>query len=231
MKRTDAFGATVDNKFTNGDPATAVPATRVDASWLNAVQEEIAKVIEGAGLALNPAVDTQLKQAIALLAGGGGGGAGGGVWNEPPGLTPASDVENGEKVYLFEKALANYLVRFIKVPTGYVAGNQIRLLIPAYSPSNSNGFLMKARTYLVRKGVDPVGDVTNLNTSVNTILTNTVANQYREVEIDLTDASGQVNSVAVGAGDMLRVELYRDDSDSDTAEVRFIPSGTEVLFV
>lgn len=72
MKRTDSAGSTIDNKYTNGDPNLAIPATVVDASWLNAVQEEIALLIEAAGLTLNPADDTQLQQALAILLGTGG---------------------------------------------------------------------------------------------------------------------------------------------------------------
>jgi hypothetical protein len=67
MKRTNADG-NASNLFTDGNPGTGVPATVVDASWLNAVQEEIAKVIEGAGLALDGlSTGAQLVAAIQLL--------------------------------------------------------------------------------------------------------------------------------------------------------------------
>ena len=72
MKRTDSAGSTVDNKYTNGDPNLTIPATVVDASWLNAVQEEIALFIEAQGITLNPADNTQLQQAIASVLGSGG---------------------------------------------------------------------------------------------------------------------------------------------------------------
>jgi len=48
MHRIDTTNSTATNRFTDGPPGTVV-----DDGWLNAVQEEIANVIEGAGAALN----------------------------------------------------------------------------------------------------------------------------------------------------------------------------------
>lgn len=72
MFRIDSEGATLDNKFTEGDPSLGVPATVVSGDWLNAVQEEIAGFIEYAGLTLNKASSTQLREALIafFLAGG-----------------------------------------------------------------------------------------------------------------------------------------------------------------
>lgn len=64
MHRIDTSTATPDNRFTEGDPAIPVAATVVSASWLNAVQEELAAVITGAGLELDKADNAQLRQAI-----------------------------------------------------------------------------------------------------------------------------------------------------------------------
>ncbi|WP_055135552.1 hypothetical protein [Pseudomonas corrugata] len=64
MHRIDGPGATVDNKFTEGDPVSAVPATVVTDDWLNAVQEEVVAVIASAGLTLNKANNAQLLAAI-----------------------------------------------------------------------------------------------------------------------------------------------------------------------
>ena len=46
-------------QFTDGPPGTAV-----EEGWLNAIQEEIMSVIEGAGIAPSSSDNTQLKQAI-----------------------------------------------------------------------------------------------------------------------------------------------------------------------
>lgn len=67
MHRIDHDTATNDNKFTGGNPSTAAPATIVTSDWLNAAQEEIANAIEGVGITLNKADNTQLLAALRAL--------------------------------------------------------------------------------------------------------------------------------------------------------------------
>lgn len=67
MHRIDSSTATIDNKFTNGNPSTATPATVVTDSWLNAVQEEIVTVISAAGIALSKPNNAQLLAALQAL--------------------------------------------------------------------------------------------------------------------------------------------------------------------
>lgn len=64
MFRIDGPGATNDNKFTEGDPASGTRATVVTDEWLNAVQEEIATVIEQSGLSLDKSDSGQLLEAL-----------------------------------------------------------------------------------------------------------------------------------------------------------------------
>lgn len=72
MHRIDGAGATPDNRFTDGDPASATPATVVTDSWLNSVQEEIINVILDPSISppivLNKAANNQLVLAIKRLA-------------------------------------------------------------------------------------------------------------------------------------------------------------------
>jgi hypothetical protein len=63
MHRIDSTGA-VDGLFVPGNPETNTPPTYYTASWSNALQEEIANVIEGAGMLLNKSSNTQLREAI-----------------------------------------------------------------------------------------------------------------------------------------------------------------------
>lgn len=53
--------------FTGGNEATGLSPTRVSADWLNATQEEIAHVIEAAGIVLSKTDRTQLFQALQKL--------------------------------------------------------------------------------------------------------------------------------------------------------------------
>lgn len=68
MFRIDSSGATVDNRFTEGDPALSIPATVVSADWLNHVQEEIAKTIEEMGITLDKGEENQHYAALLELA-------------------------------------------------------------------------------------------------------------------------------------------------------------------
>lgn len=67
MHRIDGPGATTGHLFTEGDPTQGVPATTVTGAWLNAVQEEVAHVIEAAGITLDKPNNGQLHSAILAL--------------------------------------------------------------------------------------------------------------------------------------------------------------------
>jgi hypothetical protein len=72
MHRIDGAGATEDNKFTEGNPTTGVPATQVTADFMNALMLEIIAVIEAAGIPLNKGDNSQLLAALQSLISGGG---------------------------------------------------------------------------------------------------------------------------------------------------------------
>lgn len=73
MHRIDAPGATIDEKFTEGNPSLNIPATEVSDDWLNDVQEELATVIEDAGITLSKGTQDQLKDAILAMISGSSG--------------------------------------------------------------------------------------------------------------------------------------------------------------
>lgn len=64
MHRIDGPGATVDKKFTEGDPAGGVQATVVTDDWLNDVQENIMKVLSAAGVTPVKGRDQDLLDAL-----------------------------------------------------------------------------------------------------------------------------------------------------------------------
>lgn len=66
MHRIDGAGH-VGNMFVTEDVATNRPPTEMTDTWLNSVQEEIARTIEATGMMLNPADFTQLLTAIRAL--------------------------------------------------------------------------------------------------------------------------------------------------------------------
>lgn len=68
MFRIDSDGATVGNRFTEGDPLLSIPATVVSDEWLNSVQEEVIKTIEEMGLTLSKPSEEQHWLALLELA-------------------------------------------------------------------------------------------------------------------------------------------------------------------
>lgn len=67
MHRIDGPGATVDNKFTEGDPVGGIQATVVTDDFLNDVQEELISVLTAGGVAPVKGTQDQVLQAIYKL--------------------------------------------------------------------------------------------------------------------------------------------------------------------
>ncbi|ALC15666.1 pectate lyase superfamily protein [Desulfuromonas soudanensis] len=66
LGRVDTEGATVDNKFTEGNQALAEPATVLGAAWLNDIQEELVGIVEASGQTPAKGSQGQLKKALVL---------------------------------------------------------------------------------------------------------------------------------------------------------------------
>lgn len=62
----DKFGQR-KNGFTNGDPTTGTPSTKLNSDLYDALQEEVCTVIERAGIRLNKSQHDQLYQAVKKL--------------------------------------------------------------------------------------------------------------------------------------------------------------------
>lgn len=163
--------------------------------------------------------------------GGGGGGGGGMVWHPVEGAAPLAVEENGELVYQFESTSTNKIRVWMKVPSTYVAGNQIKMRLGYYNNDTSGTNLLQTTASLVRKNTDSVNAFsTNQRASTNAAAsTPGTAYVYQEAIADLTSATGTINSVAVSAGDLILVELYRG-TDSSGGVIRFIPSSTEPTY-
>lgn len=161
--------------------------------------------------------------------GSGGGGGGALQWVEDANA-PIPEIENNSRVYLFEAGLSNELYTWIKVPASYLAGSPIKMKAFFYSPSTSNTGLLLAQATLIQKDADAVSDVTDQRTSTNSAVTlSAPANKVRSIEFDLSSSIGEINAVAVAAGDLIKVRVYRD-TDTDTESLRFLPYACEVTF-
>jgi len=61
--------ADINGEFSNGDPTSQTPATKLATAWLTTIQRELQAVVEDGGLTLDPNNDAQLSAAIQALAG------------------------------------------------------------------------------------------------------------------------------------------------------------------
>jgi len=162
-------------------------------------------------------------------AGAAGGGGGAIRWIEDA-LAPIPSIENQAQVYLYEAGLTQNLYADIRVPNGYVAGGAINLRLPYYSPNTSGTALIRTQATLIRMGISAITSTTNQRTSTNSAVTlSGAANLVRAVVLDLSSVTGTINSVAIAAGDIIRVRLYRD-ADTATSDIRALVYGAEVSF-
>lgn len=162
--------------------------------------------------------------------GSSGGGGSALLWApDEDGNSAINAIEYAQNVWKFGAGLAQKLFAVIKVPSSYIAGDPISLKLNVYSPDASGTLLLQSVSTLIRVGTDAFSSSSNQRTSTNTALTLTSADVPRAVTLDLTSTSGQINSVSVSAGDLIKVQLTRG-TDTATEDARFIESSAEVTF-
>lgn len=163
---------------------------------------------------------------------GGGGGGGSLSWIERAN-SPTYDSTNDVDSYIYADAMAQYLYTQVRVPNSYTTGNQIQLRIPFYSGLNSGTVLMQSLATLIRTGTDTISSTTNQRTSTNSAVTLSAGtvDEPQDVVCDLTDSSGQINSVAVSANDIIKVRITRNTgTDTAAGDVYVMPYAAEVTF-
>lgn len=166
---------------------------------------------------------------LAPVSGGGGGGASL-TWVENEGA-PTTTVINNILHYVFAAAEGQSLYAMAQVPTTYTAGDQITLKIKFNSADTSGNALMQSVATLIRDS-DVVTTTTNQRTSTNSAvsLSGSTQNKNQTVTLDLTSATGQINSVSVAAGDVIMVRLTRG-TDTATGVLNVPVYGAEPIFV
>lgn len=162
---------------------------------------------------------------------GSGGGSGSLIWVED-GLVASPQVENNMQVYLFGAGLGQELYTVIRVPQSYVAGSQVRLRLLSYSPATAGDLLLQTISTLIRPGTDNVNTSANQRTSTNAAiaLSGATVDIPQAIVFDLTDATGNINSIPVAAGNLIKVRLTRG-TDTSTEDARALVFGAEVTFV
>jgi hypothetical protein len=147
-------------------------------------------------------------------------------------LGPISEFIDGFLFESFDNVSVQEIYVVINVPPTYVAGTQIflkqgKFFCADVSPSTVQfqavSALINASTVL--------GTYSNTYTSTNAAVTlSATTNLITSIgNIDLTNASGQINAVAVQAGDKIRVKLYRLASGS-LQDARLLLDSLELTF-
>lgn len=165
-----------------------------------------------------------------------GGGGGGSIVFEESANAPIKDVDatTGLGIYSFEASLGQSLYTALRVPSSFSAGTQILLNILVYSADTSGDILIQSVATLIRPETDQITSTTNQRTSTNSAVTlsSGTQNEPQAISLDLTDSSGNINSVQVTAGDIILVQITRDNGGTDTAtgDLEFIIQSAEGVF-
>jgi hypothetical protein len=179
--------------------------------------------------------DSGNKKKVKLenLLGGGGGGGGSTAWIDGD-IAPYSGFINGMETKDFDYVSGHEMFLNVIVPESYSPGKQIKLLNSKFFCDNaSNNVSFKCETTLIKTGEDATASV-NSHLSTNAENTLSTANTLVDVGvIDLTDLTGQINSVAVAIGDLLIVKLFRDyanETISAQEDARMLKYSASVSF-
>ena len=153
-------------------------------------------------------------------------------WEEL-GNSPMITVENSFLIYKFGASLDQELYSHIVIPPWYSAGSQIKLnLLVYFDTSAGDDFLIQSQSTLIRSQVDVVSSTTNQRTSTNVAITSGAGNvnEPQKLELDLTDSSGQINSVSVSPLDLLKIRVYRG-ADDDVNDLIMLAKGAVISWV
>lgn len=166
---------------------------------------------------------------------GSAGGASSLIWKDGD-ITAEDESQDGLTLRSFNYLEAQDMYLTVNVPADYIAGTPITLNGGAFFLNTTSGkVLFRTVTTLIRAASTVFGTYTNTYTSTNSEASApAVANRLVSVgAIDLTNSTGQINSVAVAAGDKLRVQLSRvvgSETVPATEKAKLLMNNLEIKF-
>jgi len=170
----------------------------------------------------------ELKAAYFNGSGSSGGSAAGGIsliWRNDDTLACGEVTSDGELAYTFTAGDTQNLYTAIKVPSTYTSG-QVKLLLKIYSPGLGN-VLLQATSTLINSTSSNIFDTANQRVSTNIAQSISVANKEYLITLDITDATGKINTT-IAPNDTILISLSRS-TDTNPDLVYFMPATTEVL--
>ena len=148
---------------------------------------------------------------------------------------PVSEFVDGFKLECFDNISSQEIYAVLSVPSSYRVGKPIKLKGGKFFCASVAGkVFFKAQSALINSNT-VLGTYTNVRTSTNLEVTVPgLSNQIASIgDLDLTDSLGKINSVAVAAGDKIRIEIFRDnasESSSASEDAKILLDAFEPTF-
>lgn len=151
-----------------------------------------------------------------------GGGAVGGspiFWDLVYSPAPVESSLQGMSILEFNETDTQGIYANFTVPSDYISGKQILLRGGQFAISGTSGnILFRTTAYLIKPETTELATFVNYHLSVNTQLTAATANLVRAIgDLDLTDATGFIDSLSVAVGDTILVLLKREIASETVA--------------
>lgn len=150
-------------------------------------------------------------------------------------IAPVKEVIDGMEFNSFGSVDPQELYAIITVPSSYRPGKPITITNGNFFANVAAGNVrFRAATALINNST-VLGTYSNIHNSTNAEVTVPgVANTIAAIgAIQLTDAVGEINAVAVQPGDKLRVRIYRDyasETSPAAADARLLTDSFEIKF-
>lgn len=203
--------------------------TEIDAKHLNRTNAALPSPGNAGRVVWNStfnALNVDTGSAWSPLGGGGGVGSFLNFYPEPGNGPIEGEDGSGLLYWEFTDEGAEVLWAFLKVPESYQAGQQLSLAVTVESDETGSAQInFQAQTYLVRTGTDAMTSLANSHTDSTNYSPAAVA--ATELVVNLMDSSGDINAVAVSAGDVLKIKLTKP-TDASTENLRLFQSLVEV---
>lgn len=148
---------------------------------------------------------------------------------------PITNLDLGFQVEEFYDGDDQQLFALVKVPSNYVAGSQIKLAGGKVYTATASGAIRFNITTTLINSTSVMTSLTNqYSSTLGTINASATPNTINSLaDYDLTNASGQINGVAVAAGDLLALQLYRSSGQENptrAAVAKLIIESFELKF-
>jgi hypothetical protein len=166
--------------------------------------------------------------------GSGGSGSGGGTalnFRAPVNDGAVLDEDSGLPVFSFETGLLQKITGLVQVPDSYNPGFQPYIRIPSYCASTDNHAYIVQAT-LIKPTLQAISDTTNVRTNTSSDFGLSGSGILETRDVFLTSVAGEINSVAVLAGDYIKLEIIRTTAAGveATADSKVLHESIGVFF-